>query len=100
MREAPPGPSRWTPPKRGEATPGPSRWVPAKVRVVPPGPSLRTPSKEGEARPGPPRQDKGRPGRPRLNNCLACNMRRHFFRECPRLDAGTKALLTKAFLER
>jgi len=27
-------------------------------------------------------------------------MRRHFFRESPRLDAGTKALLTKALLER
>jgi len=27
-------------------------------------------------------------------------MRGHFFRECPRLDAWTKALLTKAFLER
>jgi len=27
-------------------------------------------------------------------------MRGHFFRECPRLDAGTKAPLTKPFLER
>jgi len=27
-------------------------------------------------------------------------MRGHFFRECPSLDAGTKALLTKAFLKR
>jgi len=27
-------------------------------------------------------------------------MRGHLFRECPRLDAGTKALLTKVFLER
>jgi len=27
-------------------------------------------------------------------------MQGHFFRECPRLDAGTKALLTKASLKR
>jgi len=124
--EAPQGPSRWGPPKVGEAGPsrwgppkageaGPSRWGPPKVREVPPGqtrwaatkagevpsgPSPRTSTKVGEAPPGPPREDTGRPGRTRTNNCLACNRRGHFFRECPRLDAGTKALLSKAFLER
>jgi len=111
--EAPPDPSRWGPPKAGEAgpsrcgppkvgevPPGQIRWAPAKVGEVPSGPSPRNPAQVGKAPPGPPKEDTGRPGRPRTNNCLACNMRGHFFRECPRLDAGTKALLTKAFPER
>jgi len=124
--EAPPSPSRWGPPKVGEAGPSrwgppkageadPSRWGPPKVREVPPCqtrwapaelgevppvPSPRNPTMVGEAPPGPPRDDTGRPGRPRTNDCLSSNMRRNFFRECPHLDAGTKALVTKAALER
>jgi len=43
---------------------------------------------------------KGRFGQPRSHDCLACYMRGHFFRECPRLDAATKALLNKAQEER
>jgi len=59
--------------------------VPTKVEEVPPGPSPR---------------GRGRFGQPRTYNCLACNMRGHFFRECPRLDTATKALLNKAYEER
>ena len=32
-------------------------------------------------------------------NCLACNMRGHFFRECPHLEAATKALLNRVYKE-
>jgi len=88
MAEAPPGPSRWAPPQGGAAPPGHSRWAPAKVGEVPPGPSRRTASNVREAPPGPPRDDKGRPGRLRKNNCLACNMRGHVFKVCPALMRG------------
>jgi len=82
-----------------EVSHGQTPWAPAKVGEGPRGPSPRTSTKAGKAPRGPPRGDAGRSGRPRTSNCLACNMRGHFFRECPRLDAGTKALFTKAFLE-
>jgi len=115
--EVPPGLSRWGPPKVGEADPprrdppkvgeaGPSRWGPPKVKEVPHGQTQWGSAKVGEGPRGPsPRNstkvgEAGRPGRPRTNNCLACNMRGHSFRKCPRLDAGTKALFTKAFQER
>jgi len=74
-----------------EVPQGQAQGASAKVGEGPRGPSPRTNPKGGEA---------GRPGRPRTNNCLACNIQGHFFRECPRLDAGTKALLTEAFMER
>jgi len=35
-----------------------------------------------------------------MHNCLACNIRGHLFRECPRLDAATKVLLNKAYTKR
>ena len=70
---------------------GQTQWASAKVGEGPRGHSPRTFTEVGEA---------GRPGRPRTNNYLACYMWGHFFRECPRLDAGTKDLLTKAILER
>jgi len=115
--EVPPGPSRWGPTKVGEVYPprrdppkvkkvGPSRWGAPKVKQVPQGQAQWASAKVGEGPRGPSSRtspkggEAGRPGRPRTNDCLACNMRGHFFRECPRLDAGTKALLTKAFLER
>ena len=36
--------------------------------------------------------EKGLFGRPKTYICLACIMPGHFFRECTRLDAATKAL--------
>jgi len=114
--EVPPGLSRWGPPKVGEVDPprrdpsnlceaGPFRWGPPKVKEVPHGQTQWASTKVGEGPRGPsPRtstkvEKAGCLGRPRTNNCLACHMQGHFIRECPRLDAGTKALLTKAFLE-
>jgi len=94
------GLSRWGPPKVKEVPHGQTEWAPAKVGEGPRGPYPRTSTKAGRAPPGLPRGDAGRSGRPRTNNCLACDMRGHLFRQCPRLDAGTKALLTKAVLER
>jgi len=70
---------------------GQTQWASAKVGEEPRGPSPRTSTKVKEA---------GRPGRPWTNNYLPCNMRGHYFRECPRLNAGTKALLIKASVER
>jgi len=70
------------------ARPTPRKYVtaavtaPTKVERVPSGPFPR---------------GKGRFGQPRNYSCLACNMQGHFFRECPRLDAETEALLNKAY---
>jgi len=61
---------------------------------------VTVPTKVGEVPSGPSPSGKGRFRQPRNYNFLACNMRGHFFRECPRLDAATKALLDKAFSER
>jgi len=77
--------------ERRAARPTPRKYVTAAVRA---------PTKVGEVPAGPSPRDKGRFRQPRNYNCLACNMREHFFRECPRLDAATKALLNKAYEER
>jgi len=61
--------------------------------------AMTAPTKVGEVPACPSSRGKGRFGQPRNYNCLACNMRGHFFRECPRLDAATKALLNKAYEE-
>ena len=61
---------------------------------------MRSTFNVGEVPAGPSPRGKGRFGQPRNYNCLACNMRGHFVRECPRLDAATKALLNKAYEER
>jgi len=73
------------------ARPTPRKYVTAAVTV---------PTKVGEVPPGLSPKGKGRFGQPRNCNCLACNMRGHFFRECPRLDAATNDLLKKAYEER
>jgi len=77
--------------ERRAARPTPRRYVTAAV-------TLPTKVREVPSCPSPGR--KGRFGQPRNYNCLACNMRGHFFRECPRLDAETKGLLNKAYEER
>jgi len=77
--------------ERRAARPGPPRYLTAAVGES---------SKVGEVPPGPSREEKGRQGRPRSYPCLACNKLGHFVRECPRLDAGTRALLTQAYKER
>ena len=61
---------------------------------------MTVPTKVGEVPSGPSPRGKGCFGRPRTYNCLECNMRGHFFHECPRLDAVTKILLNKADRER
>jgi len=77
--------------ERRPARPTPRKYVTTAVTV---------PTKVGEVPAGPSPRGKGRFGQPRNYNCLACNTRGHFFRECPRLDAATKALLNKAYEER
>jgi len=77
--------------ERRAARPTPRKYVTAAVTA---------PTKVGEVPAGPSPRIRGRFGQPRNYNCLACNMRGHFFRECPRLDAATKALLNKAYEER
>jgi len=77
--------------ERLAARPKPRKFVIAAVTV---------PNKVGEVPSGPSARGKGRFGQSRNYNCLACNMRRHFFRECPRLDAATKALLNETYKER
>jgi len=76
---------------RRAARPTPRRYVTAAVTA---------PIKVGEVPPGPSPRGNGRFWKGRKYNCLACNMRGHFFRECPRLDAATKALVNKAYEER
>jgi len=73
--------------ERRATRPTPRTYVTAAVTV---------PTKVGEVPPGSSPRSKGRFGPPRNYNCLACNIRGQFFRECPRLDAETKALLNKA----
>ena len=73
--------------ERRAARPTPRKYVTVAVTV---------PAKVGEVPSGPSPRCKGRFGQPRNYNFLACNMRGHFFRECPRLDAATKASLNKA----
>jgi len=79
------------PRERRVARPTPRKYVTVAVTA---------PTKVGEVPAGPSPRGKGRFGQPRSYNCLACNMRGHFFRECPRLDAATKALLNMAYEER
>jgi len=74
--------------ERRAARPTPRKYVTAAVTA---------PYRVGEVPSGPSPRGKGRFGQPRNYNCLACNKRGHFFRECPRLDAATKALLNKAY---
>ena len=62
--------------------------------------AVTAPTKVGEVPACPSPRGKGRFGQPTSYNCLACNMRGHFFRVCPRLDAATKALLNNAYEER
>ena len=62
--------------------------------------TVTAPTQVGEVPSGPSPLGKGRFGQPRNYNCLACNMRGHFFRDSPRLDAATKDLLDKAYEER
>jgi len=87
------GEARWAEARRERRAtrPTPRKYVTAAVTV---------PAKVGEVPPGPSARGKGRFGQPRNYNCLACNLRGHLFRECPRLDATTKALLNKAYEER
>jgi len=77
--------------ERRAARPTPRKYVTVAVTA---------PTKVGEVPSGPFRRGRGCSGQPRKYNCLACNMRGHFFRECPRLDAATEALLNKAYDER
>ena len=58
---------------------------------------MTAPTKVGEVPTGPYPRGKGRFGQPRNYNCLACNVRGHFFRECPRLEAATKGLLSTVY---
>jgi len=76
--------------ERRETRPTPRKYVTAAVTV---------PAKVGKVPPGPSPRGKSRFGKPRNHNCLACNMRGLFCRECPRPDAATKALLRKAYEE-
>jgi len=77
--------------ERRAARPTPGKYATAAVTA---------PTKVGEVPAGPSPRGKGRFGQQRNYNCLARNMRGHFFRECPRLDGATKALLNKAYEER
>jgi len=77
--------------ERRAARPTPPKYVTAAVTA---------PTKVGEVPSGPSPMATGRLGQPRNYNCLACNMRGHFFRECPHLDAATKALPNKAYKKR
>jgi len=77
--------------ERRAARPTPRKYVTAAVTA---------PNMVGEVPAGPSPGSKGRFGQPRNYNCLAGNLRGHFFRECLRLDAVTKALLNKAYEER
>jgi len=72
---------------RRAARPTPRKYVTAAVTA---------PTKVGEVPSGPSPMGIGRFGQHKNYNCLACNLRGHFFGECPRLDAATKALLNKA----
>ena len=69
--------------ERRAAWPTPRKYVSAAVAV---------PTKVGKVPSGPSPRGEGRFGQPRNYNFLACNMRGHFFRECPRLDAATRAV--------
>jgi len=77
--------------ERRAARPTPRKYVTAAVT---------TPTKVEEVPAGPYPRGKERLEQSRNYICLACNMRGHFFRECPRLDAATKAHLSKAYEER
>ena len=77
--------------ERRATRPKPRTYVTAAVTV---------PTKVGEVPPGLSPRGYSRFGQPRNYDCLACNMRGHFFRECPRPDAATRALLSKAYEER
>jgi len=73
--------------ERQAAWPAPRKYVTAALAV---------PNEVREVPPVPFPRDKCRFGRQRTYNCLAGNMRGHFFRECARLDAAAKALLNEA----
>jgi len=77
--------------ERRAALPTPCMYVTAAVTAQ---------TKVGDVPSGPSPRVQGRFGRPRIYNCLASNMREHFFRQCSRLDATPKALLNKAHEER
>jgi len=62
--------------------------------------AVTVPTEVGDVPSGPSSRVKGRLQQPSNFNCLACNMRGHFFLGCPRLDAATKALLNKSYEER
>jgi len=77
--------------KRRAERPTPRKYVTAAITA---------PTKVGDVPSGPSPRVKGRFGKPRNYKCLAWNMRGHFFRECPRFEAATKALLNKAYEDR